>query len=215
MLPEIVDLGTVDYADSLKVQKDALLMVKRGAGEKIFFCSHYPVITCGRSANSANILVSQEILLSKKISKFTSERGGDVTYHGPGQLTVYPILNLARLKKDIHFYLRFLEESIIDFLIHYGIKGKQLAGATGVWVNQKKIASVGIAIRGWVSFHGFSVNIKKEDMPNFDLIRPCGMDIRMTSLEECTQKNISIDEAKPKLAESLRRVIWSKYACLN
>jgi len=124
------------------------------------------------------------------------ERGGDVTYHGPGQLIVYPVFNLTYLKKDIHLFLRQLEGLAMDFLSDFGIKGLRYKGLTGVWIDKKKVASIGIAIRNWITFHGMSINIKKDDLDNFSLIEPCGMDIEMTSLETVLGKNIEIEQTK-------------------
>ncbi|OGX18294.1 MAG: lipoyl(octanoyl) transferase, partial [Omnitrophica WOR_2 bacterium RBG_13_44_8b] len=125
-------------------------------------------------------------------------RGGDVTYHGPGQLTVYPIFDLKYFRKDINFFLRFLEQVTIDFLADFAIIGERVPGSTGVWVENKKIASIGIAVRNWITFHGLSINIKSGDLDNFHLIKPCGRDIEMTCLETELGGNIEFNAVKSK-----------------
>jgi lipoate-protein ligase B len=124
------------------------------------------------------------------------ERGGDVTYHGPGQLMFYPILNLNYFKKDIHWFLRSLEKIAIDLLGEFGILANRVSGSTGVWLGNKKIASVGIAVKNWISYHGIAINIKRNDLENFSLIRPCGMDVKMTSLESQLHRDVQIDTIK-------------------
>lgn len=200
MQSEVFDLGLINYKKAWDFQKEAFRAVKSGTlGQALIFCQHYPVITLGRAANRTNILIDERRLNSQKIQIYEIERGGDVTYHGPGQLVVYPIFNLKYFKRDIHLFLRYLEEMIIELLYDFGIKGTRNAGLTGVWVAQQKIASIGIAIRNWITFHGLSINIKEADLDNFCLIRPCGMGIKMTSLETVLGRNIEIDSAKENL----------------
>jgi lipoyl(octanoyl) transferase len=193
----IFDLGLVDYAKSLDFQKEIFRRVKNGEFKAVLiFCSHDPVITLGRSSGKNNILAGSAELKSKGIKTYAIERGGDVTYHGPGQLMVYPVFNLAYFKKDIHFFLRKLEDTAIAALKAFDIKGERIKGKTGVWVGAEKIASIGIAVRQWISFHGMAINVKKSDLDNFALIKPCGMDIMMTSMETVSCKDIEIDAVK-------------------
>ena len=187
----IIDLGLVDFNAAWQKQKEIFAEVKSGRMQHaLLICRHYPVITCGRKVNRKNIFVTDEELNNRGISTYSVERGGDVTYHGPGQLTIYPIFNLNYLKKDIHWFLRGLEELIIQSLNSFGIKGERREGLTGVWVKARKIASIGIAIRHWITFHGLSVNIKRDDLANFSLIRPCGMDIMVTEAFKRTFINL-------------------------
>ncbi|MEW6100898.1 MAG: lipoyl(octanoyl) transferase LipB [Candidatus Omnitrophota bacterium] len=199
MESKVVDLGLIDYSDFLKAQQKIFQQVK---SEKIksvlILCRHYPVITLGRLAKKENILISEEELSLRSIKICRTERGGDVTYHGPGQLMVYPILNLNYFKKDIHWYLRSLEQYAIELLDGFGVKARTRPGLTGAWVNDKKIASIGIAIKNWITFHGLAINVKHEDLVNFHLIRPCGMDIMMTSVEDILQREIEICTIKEK-----------------
>ncbi|MBM3246538.1 MAG: lipoyl(octanoyl) transferase LipB [Candidatus Omnitrophica bacterium] len=181
---KVFDLGLVDFYRAWNFQKEIFQKVKNGSLESgLIFCRHYPVITLGRLADKRNILLSRQELTKRDIAVYEIERGGDVTYHGPGQLVAYPVFNLARRKKDIRLFLRELEGIAIASLAEFGIEAARLKGLTGVWVGKAKIVSIGIAIRKWISFHGLSLNIEKNDLGNFRLIRPCGMDIEMTSLE--------------------------------
>lgn len=193
----VFNLGLVDFKKALQFQKKIFQEIKNNYfNSALILCRHYPVITMGRQGSAENIKVSSFELRNRGIHMYEIERGGDVTYHGPGQLTVYPIFNLAYLKKDIHLFLRQLEGLVIDFLSDFGIKGLRYKGLTGVWIDKNKVASIGIAIRNWITFHGMSINIKKDDLDNFSLIKPCGMDIEMTSLETALGKNIEIEQMK-------------------
>ncbi len=191
------DLGLVDFESAWDFQKSIFLRVKQNEITcALILCQHKPAITMGRRACKENILVSKEDLERLKIRIYKIERGGDVTYHGPGQLCAYPIVNLAYLKKDIHWFLRNLEVLLLEILSEFGIKAETLVGLTGVWIKQRKIASIGIAIKNWITFHGISLNVKKYDLANFSLIRPCGLDIIMTSMEGVLGKEVKIDKVK-------------------
>ena len=197
---KVIDLGLVDFQDAQVQQKELFRQVKGGSFDAgLIVCRHYPVITVSRKANRNNILVSREELENKGINVYAVERGGDVTYHGPGQLIAYPVFNLNYFKKDIHWFLRYLEGLIIRCLEESGVKGERSAGLTGVWAGRLKIASLGIAIRNWITFHGLSINIKSNDLANFSLIRPCGMDIIVTSMESETGGIVQIEEVKQNL----------------
>lgn len=190
----VYDLGLVDYSKACAFQKETFEKVKLGIlSSALIFCRHNPVITLGRSARRKNILVPEPKLETKGIKVIPVERGGDITYHGPGQLMVYPVFNLAHLRKDIHWFLRELEEAVIGALSEYGIRAQQRPGLTGVWVGKAKIASIGIAIKNWITFHGISINIKSDDLKNYKLIRPCGMDIEMISIESLINREVDIN----------------------
>jgi lipoate-protein ligase B len=188
---KILDLGLVDYPKALKLQKDNFELIKSGSLKSVLlFCRHYPVITLGRRASLNNIIVDMSILSSRGIAVYPVERGGDVTYHGPGQLVVYPLIHLKAFKKDIHFFLRRLEQTVMMVLSEFGIQACLKPGLTGVWVGERKICSIGITVRNWISYHGLALNISKKDLANFSLIKPCGMDIEMTSMETVLNKEI-------------------------
>ena len=202
---KVFDLGLVDFKKAWDFQKEVFFQVKNGRLKSaLILCQHYPVITLGRSAARKNIFACDAELKNKGIKVYEIERGGDVTYHGPGQLTAYPIFNLNYLKKDIHWFLRYLEGIIIGCLSDLGTRAHRISGLTGVWVNKDKIASIGIAIKNWITFHGFTINIKKEDLTNFSLIRPCGMDIMVTSLESVLGYRIRVNQLKKILTRRLK-----------
>ena len=160
-------------------------------------------------------MLSDDKLKEKGIRVYQAERGGGVTYHGPGQLTAYPVFNLARIRNDIHFYLRLLEEATLDTLSALGIYAHTSPGLTGAWVGGRKIASIGIAIKKWITFHGLSLNLKEDDLSNFSLIRPCGMDIEMTCAESLLGREIDIAQVKPIFINNLRRALCLRCICRN
>ncbi len=207
---KIFDLGLVDFKSAWGIQKKIFEDVKTGVvNSALVLCSHYPVITLGRRADKKNILVSAAGLKTKGIAVYEIERGGDVTYHGPGQITVYPVFNLRLYKKDIHLFLRRLEKIGIDLLADFGIIARSYQGMTGVWIGEQKISSIGITIKDWITFHGMTINIKRDDLDNFSLIRPCGMDIKMTSLEDILRRDVEIENIKDKLI-GLFKVIFNQ-----
>ena len=206
---EFIDLGLIDYQTARDTQEQTFNKVKNGEAEHaLISCQHYPVITLGRQAKLKNLLVSQEKLNESKIKLIKVDRGGDITYHGPGQLTIYPIFNLNLLKKDIHLFIRNLEITAINVLKHFNINACQKEGFTGVWVSNKKIASIGVGIRHWITFHGITINIKKDDLINFSLIRPCGMDIMMESVENVLGKSVEIEEVNKIFKKEILK--WPK-----
>ena len=202
----VIDLGYVDYLQAWRRQQDAVAYISRGErGAALFVCRHAPVITLGRGAKRSNILSSPEELRRRGIAVYETQRGGDVTYHGPGQLTVYPVLDLRDFRKDLHWYLRELEQAGMEFLSDFGVNARRRAGATGIWAGDRKISSIGIAVKNWITCHGITVNILAGDMQNFRLIRPCGMDICMTSLETESGCRVPLPEARNKLIASFVR----------
>lgn len=202
---QIFDLGVLDYWKSRRFQKEVFSSVEAGViSSALIILRHYPVITMGRLADKKNVLIPLGQLEKEGIQLYQSERGGDVTYHGPGQLTVYPICNLEYFKKDLHWYLRALEEAVIRCVAGFGIRGRRKDGLPGVWVGERKLCSVGIAVSRWITFHGLSVNIKEDDLSHFSLIRPCGLDIEMTSMESELRSGIEIESVKESLIHWLR-----------
>lgn len=194
---KLFDLGLMDYQSAWALQRSVFSQVKqKQITSALILCQHKPIITMGRQSHKENILVNQKDLKRLNLRTYEIERGGDVTYHGPGQLCVYPIVNLTYFKKDIHSFLRSLEVLILEVLSEFGIKAETKVGLTGIWIKEKKIASIGIAIRNWITFHGASLNIKEDDLVNFCLIRPCGLDIIMTSMEGALGKEVKFDQVK-------------------
>lgn len=197
MQTKLFDLGLIDFATVWDLQKSIHLKVKQGKmPSAIIVCQHKPVITIGKGSKKENILAKESELKELNIKTYSIERGGDVTYHGPGQLCAYPIVNLSYFKRNINYYLRTLEATILEVLSDFGINAKAIPGLTGVWIGQNKIASIGIAIKNWISLHGLSLNVKEADLVNFSLIRPCGMDIIMTSMEGILGKMVKINLVK-------------------
>ncbi|MBM3907355.1 MAG: lipoyl(octanoyl) transferase LipB [Gemmatimonadetes bacterium] len=173
------------YADALALQREAARARLSGElpHDLLLLVQHPPVITLGRSTKDGNLLATGELLAARGVELFEVERGGDVTFHGPGQLVGYPIVNLEQHTRDLHWYLRQLEEVLIQALGAFGITGGRTPGKTGVWVGGRKIASIGVHARQWVTWHGFALNVST-DLSYFDLMVPCGIqDVVMTSVE--------------------------------
>jgi lipoate-protein ligase B len=179
-----VDLGRLRYGAALDVQQALVEQRKQGHGtDTLFFVEHPHVVTMGRNGREQNILASPEILERTGIEFCETDRGGDVTYHGPGQLVGYPILDLREWKRDVHAYFRGVEQALIDGLATFGIAAERIAerGYEGVWVNGAKIAAIGIHISRWISSHGFALNIDT-DLSYFQYIVPCGLTKPVCSL---------------------------------
>jgi len=181
----VVNLGTVPYEDALELQRALARDRISGAipEDMLLLLEHPPVVTLGRATKQRNLISSEEFLASKGVELFEVERGGDVTFHGPGQLVGYPIIDLKRHRLDLHWYLRQVEQALIDTLAAYSIPAERNVGFTGVWTKGKKIASIGVHARDWVTWHGFALNVTT-DLSYFDFIIPCGIDgVTMTSIE--------------------------------
>jgi lipoyl(octanoyl) transferase len=180
----VEDAGRVRYADALLLQQRLIDLRKRGAGvDTLLFLEHPHVVTMGRNGSQENILASSEILARTGIDYFETNRGGDVTYHGPGQLVGYPILDLREWRRDVHAYFNGVEQVLIDALASFGICAERIPerGFEGVWVKGEKIAAIGIHISRWITSHGFALNIDT-DLNYFKYIVPCGLTRPVTSL---------------------------------
>jgi lipoate-protein ligase B len=188
----VIDLGLMDYKKAWDLQHDLWSRrVKGDLPDLLLFLEHPHVITLGRRGNRSHLIASPEVLEEMKIPIFHVERGGDVTYHGPGQLVVYPIFNLKEYGYRLIRYVDQLEEVILCVLKDFGMDGRKDSLNRGVWVNGDKIASIGVAIKRWVSFHGFSLNYET-DLKYFDLIHPCGLvGKKMTSMAEILGEKIT------------------------
>jgi lipoate-protein ligase B len=199
----VADLGVTRYGEALELQRAiAALRISGEIPEDVLLLfEHPPVVTLGRSSKTAHLVSSPEFLASHGVEVFEVERGGDVTFHGPGQLVGYPILDLKRHKQDLHWYLRQVEEALIVAVAKVGVVAERRAGYTGVWTNDRKLASIGVHIRDWVTWHGFALNVTT-DLSYFDLIVPCGIpDVKMTSLA------LEKSEDPPDLASAASAVI--------
>lgn len=182
-LLEVRELGRVPYGEALALQRDLREQRKRGEiPDQLLLVEHPHVLTLGRNGHAENLLVSRERLAALGIEFFEIERGGDITYHGPGQVVGYPIMDLKDWKRDVVAYVRAVEEVILRVLRRYGIEGGRDPGATGVWVNGAKVCAMGIHISRWVTMHGFALNWTT-DLSFFRHIVPCGLPRPVTSLE--------------------------------
>ena len=180
----VADLGTLPYATALELQRAVARGRISGAIDEdvLLLVEHPPVVTLGRSSKQQHLLASPGVLAARGVELFEVERGGDVTFHGPGQLVGYPIVDLKRHKRDLHWYLRQVEEALIRALTPFGIVAERSAGQTGVWTQGRKIASIGVHARDWVTWHGFALNVTT-DLSYFDLMVPCGIaQVEMTSV---------------------------------
>lgn len=203
----ILDLGRMDYNAALDLQHKRVDEKRNGREEDLLlFVEHPPVITVGRGGDGKNILVDSQTLHEKGVSLYEIERGGDVTYHGPGQIVGYPIFDLNRRGKDLHRFLRNLEEVLIQTLESYSLKGERVEGYTGVWVNGEKIAAIGVAVKHWITFHGFAMNVNT-DLSYFSLICPCGInDKGVTSLEKLLGRSLDLEEVKERIVKGFEEV---------
>jgi lipoate-protein ligase B len=183
------------YDDGLALQRERRLAVEAGtAGNALFLLEHEPVLTLGRNFEAKNLLMTVDALMARGITVAQADRGGDVTYHGPGQLVAYPILDLREWKQSIRWYLRSLEQVLINQLAGYGLAGERLDGLTGVWVGGAKVAAIGVGIHNWVTYHGIALNVDP-DMSHFALIVPCGIgDKPVTSLQRLLGDTPTMDQ---------------------
>ncbi|MGI8553387.1 MAG: lipoyl(octanoyl) transferase LipB [Dehalococcoidia bacterium] len=179
----LLRLGRSDYRTALNLQRELHASRKLGnCSDHLLLTEHEPVLTLGRGADERFVRASASSLAELGIELIGTERGGNVTYHGPGQLVIYPILDLRAYGRDVHRYIRCLEESVLRLLGRYGLAGRLLSGTPGVWVGERKIASVGVFVSQWTTMHGLAINIAP-DLRQFALIHPCGLvDGQMTSI---------------------------------
>jgi lipoyl(octanoyl) transferase len=200
-------LGRIQYAEGLEIQ--ASLVAQRQAEQipdTLLLLEHQPVFTLGRNARPENMLFSAEALRARGFEVFETGRGGDVTYHGPGQVVGYPILDLGPDRRDVHRYVRDLEEVMIRTCAEYGVSAGRVAGLTGAWVGDEKIGAIGVRIARWVTSHGFALNVST-DLSPFDLIVPCGIRGRgVTSLERLAGSPVSVDQVMERLAGHFAQV---------
>lgn len=194
--------GRMSYAESFELQQQ--LHSACAAGEipgVLILLEHNPVVTMGVKTSPSNLLAGEDSLAARGIELFRTDRGGDITYHGPGQLVGYPILRIREHCSDVHAYLRTLEQVIIDTLATFGLEGTR-HGPAGVWVGDRKICSIGVAVRKWVSYHGFALNIDP-DMSHFTLINPCGLrSEQLTSLRHLLGCAPAMHEVSAACAEA-------------
>lgn len=200
-------LGLVPYKTALDLQMRLLeKRIKGETGDMLLLLEHPPTFTIGRKGLKEHLLMNEKYLSERGIHFQEISRGGDITYHGPGQLVGYPIIDLTSKSRDVHKYLRGLENMIISVLSEYGIESGRIEGLTGVWVKGNKIASIGVGVKRWVTYHGFALNVNT-DLSYFDMIVPCGIpDVKMTSIKGCLGKKneIPIDEVEETVIEAFK-----------
>ena len=210
---EVRRLGRVEYADGLELQKTLVEQRKRGEiPDQLLLLEHPHVITLGVKTRSdlSHVLESPESLAAQGVGLFESGRGGDVTYHGPGQLVGYPILELAADRRDVHRYVRNLEEALIRAVAEFGIAAGRIPGLTGIWVgpagHEAKLAAIGVRISRWVTSHGFALNVNT-DLSRFGLIVPCGIvDRGVTSMERLLGREVPMAEVEDAVVAAFRAV---------
>ena len=200
------DLGTAEYEPTWELQKQLVAERQEGRGaDTLLLVEHPHVITLGRRAGSMGNV------LSRQMPVVEVERGGDVTYHGPGQLVGYPIVRLDEGERDVHAFLRRIEEGLIAACAGLGVAAERRERYTGVWVGERKIASIGVAVRGWVTMHGFALNVSTE-LARFEAIRPCGMEAAvMTSLDVVLGKRVEMGTVKAVVAREMGHALHREF----
>jgi lipoyl(octanoyl) transferase len=198
-------LGRVNFADALALQEDFVAQKRENpdSPDEILLLEHDPVYTIGRTPDKSSLLGAAHL----PHPLFAINRGGQATYHGPGQLMCYPIVDLRRCGQDLHRYLRWLEQTLIGFLAHYKISATQREGLTGVWVGNRKIASIGVGVRHWITMHGFALNVCG-DLSPFAQIVPCGIsNVAITSIEKEIGKPVTVVD----VARDFEKLVREKF----
>jgi lipoyl(octanoyl) transferase len=204
-------LGAVDYAEAHRLQKE--LQAQRIAGDigdTVLLLEHPPVLTMGRSAKERHVLAAPEVLEARGISVHEVGRGGDVTYHGPGQLVAYPIIDLKPDRCDVRKYMWSLEETMIRTCADFGLSPTRVEGLNGAWIGDRKVGAVGVRISRWVTMHGLALNVNS-DLTDFDLIVPCGIDDKsVTSVSEELGRSIFVTDVMAPLARHFAELYDAK-----
>ena len=198
-------LGRVDYAEALALQEEIVTQKRRDStiADTILFLEHDAVYTIGRTPDQASLRGASHL----PHPLFQTNRGGQATYHGPGQLMGYPIIDLSRCGQDLHKYLRWIEDLLIGFLAKFELSATRRTGLTGVWIDDRKIASIGVGVRHWITMHGFALNICG-DLAPFAQITPCGLaNVTMTSVERETDRKVTLAEAANIMQQLAQRRI--------
>lgn len=203
----LLDLGVCPYLEAWEVQKEVADKVMAGEGdEALILVEHPAVLTLGANFHEENLLLTREQYAERGIDVVRTDRGGDVTYHGPRQLVIYPIFDVSRHGKDLHKWMRDLEETILLALAEFGLEGHRFPPHTGVWVQHRKAAAIGVKIRRWTSLHGIALNCDN-DLSPFQLIIPCGIsDYPVTSLSRECGRPVTVEEAKGPVIRGFEKV---------
>jgi len=212
---KVYKIGLVPYRKALELQMILLEKRKNGEiGDTLLLLEHPPTFTIGRKGDKEHLLINERYLSERGIHFEEISRGGDITFHGPGQLVGYPIMDLSEKGRDVHKYLRGLEEAIILVLEDFGIRANRIEGLTGVWVEGHKIASIGVGVKRWITYHGFALNVNTE-LSYFDMIVPCGLpDVKMTSIAGCIKKKegIQVEDVEEVAVKSFIKTFGFKNA---
>jgi len=211
MAVRVRDLGIMEYEQALQAQQDLVdRRIRREIPDTLIIVEHFPVVTMGRLTEESSI-IDRDYFGKKGIPVVDANRGGKITYHSPGQLVLYPIIGLGEKKKDIAFYIDFLEKTAVRSLRRLGVPAEREGGRRGVWVNGRKIAFIGVGIRRWVTFHGISVNINNETEA-FSKMHPCGEnDIRVISAKQVIGRQIDMEAAREVFAEQFIEDLRTEY----
>lgn len=202
---EVRELGRIGYGEALQLQERLVAARKRGeVPDQLLLLEHPHVITLGRNGDMKNLLASEDVLRRAGVEFHPTDRGGDITYHGPGQLVGYPIMDLREWKRDVGAYVRGVEQALIDTLAGYGIAAGRIAGLTGVWMGERKVAAIGVHISRWVTSHGFALNVTT-DLSYFEYIVPCGLTKPVTSMAQLGVR-ASVEEVGRAFARHFGRV---------
>jgi len=206
MKPKIIveDWGLVNYIDGLERQKKCVQSVIAGAGDHLILCEHHTVLTLGRMTNPQSLLYQRKEIEERGVMIERVDRGGDVTLHAPGQLIVYPVFNLNKHGKDLKVYMEKLQEVAVDLLKNFGILAISIGGQRGVFVGPDKIISIGVGVRKWVTYHGLGINVNT-DLSLFNLIKPCGLNVRMTSIQKLKGRPVPMKDVKLKIVELFQK----------
>jgi lipoate-protein ligase B len=204
------DLGLMGYDKVYDLQKQYVHKLLNGGTQVLLLCEHPSTLTLGRLADESHILISKEELQRRGVNIYHIDRGGDITLHAPGQLVIYPILDLVNFGKNLRFYLYQLEQVAIDLLWSFDIVANRFPQQTGAWVGTKKIASIGIGVRKWISFHGLAINVNTR-LELFSMIKPCGLSVEMTSMAEVKKAVIPMEEVKEKIVECFKKNFQFQY----
>lgn len=210
MTIDVQDLGSgLDFQETWKRQEKFVAQRRSGEiGDTLLLLEHAPVYTIGRTRDQSSL--RDQSLLPHPLVEIN--RGGEGTFHGPGQLVGYAILDLTNYKKDLHRHLRNLEEAIIQTLAHLGVQAQRRDGLTGVWIENRKIASLGVGVRSWVTLHGLALNVQRKSLPSFQSITPCGIDdVSMTSIESELGEEVSMDEVKKTFAQEYQQILSAEF----
>ncbi|HUY13858.1 MAG TPA: lipoyl(octanoyl) transferase LipB [Terriglobia bacterium] len=207
MLCQVEQYGMVTYQDGLDLQGERIAQHKaQEIPDTLILLEHPHVFTLGRNARRENLLVSPDWLQKAGVQLFETDRGGDITYHGPGQLVGYPIFDLTRHRRDIAWYMRSVEEALIRLAADYGIKAARIPGVTGVWLGNEKLAALGVHVSRWITSHGFALNVNT-DLRYFRWIVPCGIpDKGVTSLRRLLGRKVSMQEVRERVIEHFSAV---------